>query len=275
MGILKPITDNKQPATASAGRNLAVLLEYDGTDFCGYQYQPQVRTIQGELENALKRLFGRPFRVNASGRTDAGVHALGQVAGFILEHDIQVERLPLALNSVLPRDIVVKRAAEAKLSFHPRYSAVGKIYRYCIINRAQPSALLRNYTAFIPYKLDIDAMKRACSHLVGERNFASMMSSGSPVKSTVRNLRRLEVKCRSDGLLIFTAEANGFLYQMVRNIVGTLVDVGRGRLLPEEIPHILEAEDRKAAGPAAPPQGLYLQQVIYPEKIIRWCKDNA
>ncbi len=135
--------------------------------------------------------------------------------------------------------------------------------------------MLRNYATFIPYKLDIDAMKSACGYLVGERNFASMMSSGSPVKSTVRNLRRLEVKCRSDGLLIFTAEANGFLYQMVRNIIGTLIDVGRGRLLPEDIAHILEAEDRKAAGPAVPPQGLYLQQVIYPEKIIRWCKDNA
>jgi len=254
---------------------MAVLLEYDGTGFCGYQYQPRVRTIQGELEHALERLFGWPCRVSGSGRTDAGVHALGQVAGFTLEHNIPAGRLPAALNSALPRDLVGKRRARVEPAFHPRYSAEGKVCRYCIINRSQPSALLRNYATFVPYELDMDAMKRACACLEGERDFASMMSSGSPVRSTVRNLRRLEIGRRSGGLLVFTAEANGFLYQMVRNIVGTILDIGRGRLAPDDVPHILESKDRKAAGPAAPPQGLYLLRVIYPENTIKWSVDNA
>lgn len=246
-------------------RNIKLTVAYDGTDYYGFQHQndPNLPTIQSCLEEAIALITKTPHRINGSGRTDAGVHALGQVVNFYTDATIPTDRFVPALNSVLPRDIVVVDAEEVPLEFHARFSAKRKTYRYWIDTGRVPHVLRRRYSHFVSTPLDLERIKEAAQRLVGEHDFASFQASGSSVKTTVRRIYRLDVTASDEGLITIEAEANGFLYNMVRIIVGTLLEVGRGKLQPEDIDTILAAKDRRAAGPTAPPQGLCLMRVEY------------
>lgn len=246
-------------------RHIKLVIGYDGTDFHGFQRQKGLRTVQGELERTLTTLLGHSVSVKAAGRTDTGVHAEGQVVSFWTSCPIPVERLPLALNSLLPADIVAKKAVRVSPDFHPRFDATSRVYRYLIDNRPVPSALLRRYAWHIPEPLDVEAMKQAAQFLVGVHDFASFHASGSDLGSTVREMKRVTV-VRRGGVVAITMEANAFLYHMARIVVGTLVEIGLGRRHPDEMRAILEARDRSVAGKTAPPHGLCLVQVKYGRK---------
>jgi len=239
-----------------------LVIGYDGKDFHGFQRQKGLRTVQEELESTLTILLGHPVSVKSAGRTDAGVHAEGQVVSFWTNCPIPTDRFPLALNSLLPSDIVVKRAREVGQNFHPRFDATSRVYRYLIDNRPTPSILLKRYAWHIPKPLDIASMRQAANYLVGVHDFASFHASGSDLGSTVREMKRITVVKR-DGVIAITMEANAFLYHMARIIVGTLVEIGLGRRKPEDMEAILKARDRTVAGKTAPPHGLCLMQVKY------------
>lgn len=253
-------------------KRFKIILEYDGTGYHGWQRQAGDATVQEKVEDALSVLTGKAVTVSGSGRTDAGVHALAQVAHFSVETRLGQEDVQKALNGLLPPDIMVKSCSEADPAFHARKSAKKKTYSYYILNRPFRSALLRNHVWHIKRPLDLDAMNLAASRLAGTRDFKSFESTGSPRTSTVRTVFSASF-AKADGapgffdptagLLAFTITADGFLRCMVRNIVGTLVEAGRGRLSPEDVPKILAARDRQKAGPAAPPQGLFLVEVVY------------
>ncbi len=243
-------------------RHIKLILGYDGTDFHGFQKQKGLRTVQEELERTLTTLLGHIVTVKAAGRTDAGVHAEGQVVSFWTNCPIPVDRIPLALNSLLPSDIVAKMATEVGPDFHPRFDATSRVYRYLIDNRQAPSILLKRYAWHIPEPLDIKAMRQAAQYLIGVHDFASFHASGSDLGSTVREMKRVTVAKRN-GIVAITMEANAFLYHMARIIVGTLVEIGFGRMKPEEMKAILEARNRTMAGKTAPPHGLCLMQVKY------------
>ncbi len=240
-----------------------MIIEYDGTAFSGWQVQNGVPTVQGAIEKVLLRLTRKKLRVAASGRTDAGVHALGQVAAFTVNTSLSVQQLFSALNSLLPADIVIRALEVVPDSFHPRYDAISKIYRYRILNRSLPDAIGRHYAWHLRRPLDTEAMQRAADHLVGLHDFTSFEGAGSPRKSSVRQVMKAALSRKKSGFLVFDIEANGFLRFMVRNIVGTLVEVGLSKWSPENVKQILAAKDRTLAGPTAPPQGLFLVQVKY------------
>jgi tRNA pseudouridine38-40 synthase len=251
--------------SGSAGRkwrNIRLLLEYDGLPFHGWQIQPHSPTVQEVLQQALDRITGEKTVLKASGRTDAGVHALGQVANFHTRSGLGADTFPRALNSLTPPSITTLEAREVALSFDSRFSALSKTYRYCLLLRRHASALDHTRHWHIPYPLNLPRMRRATSLFTGTRDFSSFRSAGCSARNPVRRLSRLEMTRHGDRLSI-ELEANGFLRHMVRNIVGTLVEIGRGRLRPEAIPRILEAKDRSCAGVTAPPYGLYLISVEY------------
>lgn len=242
--------------------NVKILLEYDGTNYNGWQRQKNARSIQEVLEEAISAITGEKIRVTGAGRTDAGVHAAGQVANFKTNTRIPVEKLPYAINSRLPVDIVVKEARMVSEEFHARLSAKAKVYSYTIYNAPFPSPLLRNYTYFFPLPLDMGAMKEAASQFVGLHDFSAFRASGSPVKSSVRQINRLEIN-RCQDLIKIEIEANGFLYNMVRIIAGTLLDAGLHKINPGEVASIIRSGDRDRAGKTLPPQGLCLLKVVY------------
>lgn len=243
-------------------RNLRLLIEYDGTGYAGFQKQPRRPTIQGELEQALGRLLGEPVRVVGAGRTDAGVHALGQVAHLLTRSPIPAERVPAAVNRLLPGQIAVRGAQEMPLEFHACRDARARRYRYTVFNRPGPSAILGRYGLFVAPPLDAAAMNEAAHELLGEHEFRSFQKSGSETRSTVRRLT--ELRCRRVGDLVLIAiEANAFLYQMARIIVGGLLRVGTGEIVPAEVGRLLRFADRRQAGPAAPAHGLCLVRVRY------------
>jgi tRNA pseudouridine38-40 synthase len=250
-----------------------LVLEYDGTDFLGSQLQAGGRTVQGELEAAVGKLTGKPrevrFKVNLAGRTDAGVHAAGQVANFLTEADYPIETFRRGLNAVLPDDVSVTRAEEVDADFHARFSAKERTYCYAILNRPSRSALNRRFTHWIADRLNVDLMQKAGDLLIGQHDFASFAGSGMSMvrpggdkPSTVRCMTRLELVTLGEKLEIWLA-ANAFLPQMVRNIVGTLLMVGRGKVSLMDFEDILAAQDRRAAGPTAPACGLTLVSVSY------------
>jgi tRNA pseudouridine38-40 synthase len=244
-------------------RTLKLVLEYDGFDYCGWQVQDDALTIQGVIEAALAKILGEPVRVNGAGRTDAKVHALGQVASFRCPSDIPTTALQRALNSLLPRDVVVCEVQNVPADFHARFSALGKVYAYRILHRPVRAPLRLRYAWHIPQPLDVQAVALAGACLQGTHDFTSFQATGSEVKTTERTLTELTVTHEGDEIVI-SCTANGFLRHMVRNIVGTLVEVGRGARLPADIKRILNGRDRRLAGATAPPQGLYLVQVLYP-----------
>lgn len=237
-------------------------VEYDGTAFCGFQWQPQVRTVAGVLEESLSRLFDEPVKIAAAGRTDAGVHACGQVVSFATARAFPFERLDAALNGTLPSDVAVRDAAVAGDEFSARFSAIERTYVYAVLVDRRPAPLLANRAYRVWHSLDVTAMRAAASHLRGERDFRSFCATLPDDGVTVRDVRRLEIERRGDLVRIEIA-AGGFLHRMVRTIVGTLVECASGRRSPAEIPSLLDARDRRAAGHTAPAHGLYLAGVRY------------
>lgn len=243
-------------------RRVLLVVQYDGTDYHGFQRQPGLPTVQEQLEQALERVLGHEVTVTGAGRTDAGVHAVGQTATFDTDRPIPTERIAPALNAALPRDISVVSAVEAPPDFHPRYHATGKLYGYRILNREEPSPFIGRYAWHVPEPLDVAAMRAGAEALLGTHDFVAFSSAGSSVKDTVRTLRRFDVQPEGD-LIELRVEADGFLYMMVRRLVGALVEVGLGRLTVPELVDIRESGDRTRAPWIAPPQGLSLLKVIY------------
>ncbi len=251
-------------------RTVKLTIEYDGTDFNGWQIQKgkNCRTVQGEIEAALKTIFKKPTPIRGSGRTDAGVHALGQVAHFKTTRSMDCEEIVRALNGNLPKDIAVLTAAEAPADFHAQYSAKSKTYRYSIYNSPVRSAVCRRDVWHYPHKLNLSAMKREAKAFIGTHDFRSFMaadSSGTSQKggkNTKRKIFHLHIK-KYGKIITFEITANGFLYKMVRNIVGTLVAVGTGQFPPGSVGPILKEKNRDCAGQTAPPQGLCLVEVKY------------
>jgi tRNA pseudouridine38-40 synthase len=238
-------------------------LEYDGTDFQGWQNQPQGNTLQGALEDSLEALFGERVSTVGSGRTDAGVHAQGQVASFSVDTDLDPETIGRALNARLPQALVVKQVERAADSFYALRGARSKCYRYAIWNGRIRSPLRARRFAWDARPVDVAAMQKAGAHLLGEHDFASFQATGSDVKSSVRCLTRLEVQGESGAEVVIEMEGNGFLRHMVRNIAGTLLEVGWGQREADSIPELLVACDRAKAGPTAPACGLTLLWVKY------------
>lgn len=243
-------------------RRIKLIIEYDGTDYHGWQYQPNARTIQGVMEEQTGRIVNEKVTLIASGRTDAGVHAFNQVAFFKTESSVSCEALQRGLNALLPHDIVVKELSEVGDDFHSRFSAIGKIYIYQILNRPHPSALLNRFSWFIHSPLNIGLMNEAAAHLIGEYDFSSFRASSCGAPHPVKTIRAALFRKEGD-LVIFEIEASGFLHHMVRNIVGTLVDVGAKRITTVYFKELLHSRDRKLAGATAPPQGLFLKEVKY------------
>ncbi len=239
-----------------------VTLAYDGTDYHGFQLQANALTIQQRLEETLSFLYKSKIRVEAAGRTDAGVHARGQVVSFTAPALIPEKQLPVALNGLLPRDLVVLEAQEAPQGFSARRDAVAKVYTYTIDNGVFPDVLRRRYTWHIDRHLDLPAMQEAATYLQGKHDFKAFQSAGSKVKTTVRTLFNLDLTKQEQFISLYY-KGDGFLYKMVRNITGTLVEVGKGRLSPLEVARILESGSRRQAGATAPPEGLCLEKVLY------------
>ncbi len=239
-------------------------LEYDGTDFLGWQVQAQGRTVQGELEDAIRRTTGEAVRVTGASRTDSGVHAEGQVAHFDTGSDLASERFVPALNYWLPADAAVLDCREAPANFDARYSASSKLYRYRVLRSAARRPLRERFTLREWRRLDVRAMRECAAMLVGEHDFTSFASEHTEAESNVRRVARSELVEAADEIC-YLVEADGFLYNMVRIIVGTLLEVGRGKMAAGEFARALEACRRDAAGPTAPARGLTLVEVRYPD----------
>jgi tRNA pseudouridine38-40 synthase len=246
-------------------RNIRLLVEYDGTRYHGWQRQAEAVTIQQVLEEALNRLTGEKVALIGSGRTDAGVHARGQVANFHAASPISLQAFHKGMNSLLPKDIAVLEALEAEPSFHARKSARAKTYEYRILNRPTRSPLDRHHAWWIEAPLDLAAMAGAAGALPGEHDFTAFRASGSDNMNPVRQVLAAEWRHEFGGWLIFTVTATGFLRGMVRSLVGTMAAVGRGKAPPMILAELLTSGARHLAGPTAPPQGLYLMEVFYGE----------
>ena len=244
-------------------RNIKLTIEYDGKEFNGWQKQPNKLNIQGNIEQAISQVTGEIAELNGSGRTDAGVHALGQVANFKTNSNIPIEKFAIAINSNLKKSIVIQSAEEVDDRFHSRLSCKKKRYRYIINNSKYGTAIYRNLETHITVKLDIDKMKKAVKYIEGEHDFKAFKASGTSSKSSVRTIYKAEVIQKENDRIWIELTGNGFLYNMVRIISGTLVEVGLGKIQPQEIEDIIRLGKRENAGKTLPPQGLYLISVEY------------
>jgi tRNA pseudouridine38-40 synthase len=246
-------------------RILRLTLQYDGTDFVGWQRQARGVSVQGLLEDALAAFEGGPVTVHGAGRTDAGVHALAQVASVPMTAAHEARAIQRGLNAVLPPAVRVAAVADAPAGFHARYDASGKTYEYRIGNARYLTPFLVRYAWHVPQPLDLDAMRQAAARLVGAHDFAAFQGSGGAVADTVRTIETIDWRAGTgdDAVLVATIVADGFLRHMVRNVVGTMVDVGLGRRKADEIDGILRSRDRTRAGRTAPAQGLFLVGVRY------------
>ncbi len=244
-------------------RNLKITLEYDGSAYEGWQSQGKKKTIQRELEQCLEKITQEKIRVIGSGRTDAGVHALNQVANFLIARPIGEMQLLRAMNSILKPDIAVKSIEEVAAPFHARFDALSKVYLYRIMNGPVRPALGRQYIWHVRERLDVAAMEKALGHLAGTHDFSAFCGAGSLVRDRIRTVSGCSIEVKPAGLIEISIEANGFLRHMVRNIVGTLVDVGRAKIDVGQMTAILAGKDRRQAGRTAPACGLFLQEVRY------------
>lgn len=258
MTDLTPIV--KPPS--SKARRVLLTLSYDGTAYAGWQRQQNALAVQQVLEEALEALTGEPVRVTGASRTDAGVHALAQRAHFDTASSIPPEKFPFALNTRLPDDIRVTEGREVPPDFHARFDAKGKTYRYRIHNAPHASALWRDTCAHVPQRLDIDAMRQSLTPLVGTHDFAAFEAAGGTAKTTVRTIESISLDARGAELTL-TVSGNAFLYNMVRIIAGTMLDIGMGRLAQDAFARALESGDRLALGITAPAKGLELTEVRY------------
>ena len=244
-------------------RRIRLTVAYDGTDYCGWQIQPNGITIEEVLNKALFRLTGEPVKVVGASRTDAGVHALGNTAVFDTDTTIPPERIAYALNRELPADVVAVRSEEVPLGWHPRRCSSVKTYRYLILNREMPNPLMRRTSWHVSYPLDVERMRQAAQYLTGEHDFRSFCSVHTEVTDTVRTIYDLDVR-RNGEVIRILVRGSGFLYNMVRIMAGTLTEVGRGLRKPENVKEILEAKEREKAGATAPPWGLTLMGIEFP-----------
>ncbi len=266
-------------------QNIRLIIEYEGTNYRGWQRQDrpqasgrrlQKKTIQGVLEETLSKITKERIRVIGAGRTDSKVHALGQAANFRTKSKMTPEEFRRALNSMLPKDIVIKNAQRVKEKFHAQFDAKSKHYRYIIYQGSTPSPFLKDYVFYIPYKLNLKAMREGAKYLVGKHDFSSFELSGSSVRNPIRTITKLSItsyrsyrspitvhRSLNSRFIFIDCVADGFLYGMVRSIVGTLIEVGRGKISPSKIKEILKARNRRLAGPTAPAKGLYLIKVGY------------
>ena len=243
-------------------KRIKLTIAYDGTNYCGWQIQPNGLTIEEVINRTLSKLTGEDIQVIGASRTDSGVHAMGNVAVFDTETTIPAEKIAMALNQRLPEDIVIVKSEEVASDFHPRYCDCSKTYEYHIINTRIPVPTKRLTNYFVSYNLNIEDMRKAASYLVGEHDFVSFCNVRTDVENTVRTITELDILTNGDEITI-RITGDGFLYNMVRIIVGTLIRVGRGFYEPEKVKEILEARDRKVAGVTAPPQGLMLMKIEY------------
>lgn len=251
-------------------------LEYDGTDFEGWQLQPPPsRTVQGCVADALSQITGAPVKVRGAGRTDSGVHALAQVASFRADTRLADADLLRALNATLPEDVAATALARVGEDFDPRRGATSKLYRYAVWNNPLRSPLRARRSLWVKQALDVDAMRVAARAFVGTHDFASFQAAGSEVVATVRTLSRLSIDGEAGGELVLSFEGSGFLRYMVRNITGTLLEIGRGRRRPDDVPAILAALDRNRAGRTAPAHGLTLVRVSYADDEQETSADSA
>lgn len=243
-------------------KRVRMVISYDGTAYCGWQIQNNGITVEEIINRELSSLLGENIAVIGASRTDSGVHAIGNVAVFDTETKIPSEKISFALNQRLPDDIRIQKSEEVEEDFHPRYCDSTKTYEYKILNRKFPDPLNRLYTHFVYMPLNVEKMKEAAAYLVGEHDFASFCSAGSQVKTTIRTVYTLDVS-KAEDIIKIRISGNGFLYNMVRIIVGTLLKVGLGVYPPEYVKEILEAKDRYMAGPKAPARGLTLVGIEY------------
>ncbi|MGB2691688.1 MAG: tRNA pseudouridine(38-40) synthase TruA [Thermodesulfobacteriota bacterium] len=244
-------------------RNIKLTIEYDGTNYLGWQKQPRGSTVQEEIEKALNNMTGESIALLGSGRTDSGVHAFAQVASFKTNSNIKSIEFQMGLNSSLPIDITIREAIDVGTDFHAQFSAKSKKYIYKIFNSPHPSALLRKRVWFMPLELDINKMKEAAEYLIGEHDFKAFAQSGIEVKTTVRNVLNVSLEQKDNNIILFSIESTGFLKRMVRLIIGTLVQVGKEKITPLDFSNILESGEKTKFVYAAPPQGLYLKEVKY------------
>ena len=244
-------------------KRIRLLVSYDGTDYCGWQIQPNGITIEEVLNKKLKKLTGEDIHVIGASRTDSGVHALGNVAVFDTDSPIPPERMAYALNQKLPADIVIVKSEEVPPDWHPRYQEqISKTYEYHIYNAQIPDPLKRRYSTFVSFPLDVGKMQDGAAYLEGEHDFASFCNIRTNAENTVRRIDRIEIE-KEDRDITIRVTGNGFLYNMVRIIAGTLIRVGRGFYTPEKVKEILDAKERTEAGVTAPPEGLTLVKIEY------------
>lgn len=246
-------------------RNIKIIISYDGTDYYGWQKQNGMPTIQEEIEKALKKITSEDIEINGSGRTDRGVHALGQCASFTTESRVPADKFKLALNSNLPSYIRILESDEQPLDFHARFNAKGKTYLYQIYNRRINSPFYSRYAYHIPYELDIKRIEKASKLLIGEHDFHAFMASGSQIKNTVRSIYEINFNKNND-LLAFEITGSGFLYNMVRIIAGTFIDIGSGKRNPKCITAAISSGNREVLGHTARPEGLFLKEVYYKDR---------
>jgi tRNA pseudouridine38-40 synthase len=261
-GFVRACRETQKSKHENASVNIKLTIEYDGTHYHGWQIQPNGDTIQAILERALATFFGATIRVFGSGRTDAGVHALGQVANFSCDHDPDLHRLQRGLNALTPKDIVVKRAEIVPDAFDARRHARSRVYQYRIWNDPWSSPFQMSYAWHIHEPLEFNSMRHAISFLEGEHDFSSFQGTGCEAAHAVRRIHRNSLD-RQGTLILYTVEATAFLRHMVRNIVGTLVEVGRGQRSSASFADLLKARNRAQAGPTAPANGLFLMEVKY------------
>ena len=261
-------------------RNVKLTISYDGTNYCGWQKQKgefrgvKKGTIQGTIEETLRKLLQEEIKLIGSGRTDSGVHAFGQIANFKTKSNLSSKEMGRGLNALLPQDIRIKRVITVPERFNSRYDVLSKTYHYVISQQNSP--FLHNYSYFCPCKLELSAMRKASKFLIGKHNFSSFQAAGSKIKNSVRSVKKLSINPPSSilprmgggsmwgcKLITIKIQTSGFLYKMVRNIVGTLLEVGKGKIASQDVKKILDKKDRKFAGPTAPAKGLYLKKVRY------------